>query len=260
MKQMDKAVFYPACAQFLHSFPTVFHSFYTQDVAIDTQTSVYILGDEGVCPRFVGEGQRREVAKVLVRGISLGMAVFGVLFLSTFVVAPLATVEAAQLPWGSQSHQVKRPLFRPLTRSAPTAPSSLRWRPTSRVSERTLTSAAAGRGYPVTLDKRMQQQPLLATSRSLRRPSPPMSPNEAMGLRFRPDARHGTTPLLRTGPAQSVASRQHVALHAQFRPQRVGQRKTYEQLQAKSTQKRLSANAVSWPYVPSAYGMYRMPW
>lgn len=197
--------------------------------------------------------------KVLVRGISLWSALLGLVVLSGLSTAPLSTVQAAQLSWGSQSHQIKRPLFRPLTRSAPAAPSSLRWRPTSRMSERTLTSAAAGRGYPVTLDKRMQQ-PLLTTTRPLRRPSPPISPDGAMGLRFRPDVRHGTTPLLRTGPAQSVASRQHVALHAQFRPQRAGQRKTYEQLQAKSTQKRLSANAVSWPYAPNAYGMYRMPW
>ena len=195
---------------------------------------------------------------MLVRGISLGSALLGLVFLSVLSTAPLSTAQAAQLSWGGQSHQIKRPLFRPLTRSAPVAPSSLRWRPTSRVSERTLTSAAAGRGYPVTLDKRMQQ-PLLTTSRPLRRPLPPMSPDGAMGLHFRPDVRRGTTPVLRTGPAQST-SRQHLALHAQFRPQRVGQRKTYEQLQAKSTQKRLSANAVSWPYAPNAYGMYRMPW
>ncbi len=258
MKRMDKVFFNSTCAQFLHSFPTVFHSFYTQDVAIDTQTSAYILGHERVRSRLVGERRWREVAKVLVRGISLGTTVLGFFLLSAFGAAPLSTAEAAQLSWGGQPNQAKRPLFRPLARSASVAP-SLRWRPTtSRVAERTLTSAAAGRGYPVTLDKRMQQ-PLLS-NRPQRRPSPPMPPAEGMGLRFRPDSRRGAAVLLRTDPAHATRSRAQAALHAQFRPQRVGQKKTYEQLHPKSMQKRFTASAPSWPYAANAYGLYRMPW
>ena len=198
---------------------------------------------------------------MVARGLTLGAAMLGGLLLVFGGTSPFSTATAAQTYWAGQSVQAKRPQFRPWSR-APSSTPHLRWRPSSVSSERALTSAAAGRGYPVTLDKRMQQ-PLLTTGRShARKASPPMPQSDGMGLRFRPDARFGSAGLL-VREQRPALSREQRVLHAQFRPKPVRQKKTYEELQAKRARDSSTGSPrhyLSRQYATNAYGRYWTHW
>lgn len=145
-------------------------------------------------------------------------------------LSPMTAAQAAYPAWSGYSAQVKRPQFRPWSRSERQTPTA-RWRPQATSAARAVSRPDSWR-RPVTFGT--QPSRALAASRgsSSVRYAAPRTPLQRPGVVFRPDDRQAAT----AGEASddnSIRDPRRSALHAQFRPTGDRKRKTtYNDMQA----------------------------
>jgi hypothetical protein len=211
----------PVSPQAPHSFHTVFHSFYTQHLVVDTGFPAYILclGWGNVVRRGLDGEQEVKIsfARLSFLGLTLG--------LSTLAALGFSPLSVAHAGWGVYANQPKSLQFRPWSRAEQRQ--AARWRPQQFRYSRRAVSTEGSRRPSAALPTGRMQAPLFSHGRGTARKAVPVAKGQNPGVRFRPERRQP----MYGQPDTSNADPDQARLQSQFRPAQTGRRATYEELQ-----------------------------